>query len=49
MADLHPWMQSWFDQGERSPVRVECTDRMDGKTLGTDGSEEEFRTIEASL
>ena len=34
---------------ERVLVSVESTDRIDSNTLGMDCSEEEFRTVEASL
>ena len=49
MLDLHLWMQAWSDEGETMLVSVENTDKFDNSTLVVDCSDEEFRSIEASL
>ena len=43
------WMQVGSDEGETKLVSVESTDRFDSSTLGFDRSDEDFRSIEASL
>ena len=47
MSDLHLWMQAWSDQEEKKLLSVESTDKFD--TIAFDGSDDEFRSIEASL
>ena len=49
MSDLHLWVQAWSDQGEKMLVSVESTDKFDSSTIAFDCSDEEFRSIEASL
>ena len=49
MSDLHLWMQAWSDQGEQVLVKVESVDRFDNNVIAFDCSDEEFRSIEASL
>ena len=49
MSDLHLWMQTWSDQGEQMHARVESVDRFDNNVIAFDCSDEEFRSIEASL
>ena len=45
MAELHLWMQSWSDQGERIVVGVESVDKVDRSTLAVDCTEAEFLNI----
>ena len=49
MSDVHLWVQALSDEGETMLVSVESTDRFDNNTLAMDCSDEEFRTIEASV
>ena len=49
MSDLHLWMQAWSDEGEKKLVSADTTDKFDNSTLAVDCSNEEFRSIEASL
>ena len=49
MSDLHLWMQAWSDQGEQMLAWVESIDRFDNNVIAFDCSDEEFRSIEASL
>ena len=42
-------MQAWSDEGETRLVSVESTDKFDNSTLAVDCSDEEFRSIVASL
>ena len=49
MSDLHLWMQARSDEVETMLVSVESTDKFDNSTLAVDCSDEEFRSIEASL
>ena len=49
MSDLHFWMQAWSDEGETMLVSIGSSDKLDINTLSVDCTEEEFRTIEASL
>ena len=49
MSDLHLWMQAWSDQGEKMLAVVEGTDKFDNNAIAYDCSDEEFRSIEASL
>ena len=49
MSDLHLWMQAWSDQGEQMLARVESVDRFDNHVIALDCSDEEFRSIKASL
>ena len=49
MSDLHLWMQARSNQGERMLVSVESSDKFDNDTIAFDCSNEEFRSIEASL
>ena len=49
MSDLHLWMQAWSDQGEKMLAIVEGTDKLDNNAIAFDCSDDEFRSIEASL
>ena len=49
MSDLHLWMQAWSDQGEQMLARVESVDRFDNYVIALDCSDEDFRSVEASL
>ena len=49
MSDLHLWMQAWSDQGEKMLARVESIDKVDNNVIAFDCSDQEFRSIEASL
>ena len=49
MSELHLWIQALSDEGETILVSVEKTDKFDSSTLAVDCSDEEFRSIEASL
>ena len=49
MSDLHLWTQAWSDQGEQMLARAESVDRLDNNVIAFDCSDEEFRSIEASL
>ena len=49
MSDLHLWMQTWSDEGETMLVSVESTDKFDNSTVEVNCSDEEYRSIEASL
>ena len=49
MSDLHLWMQAWSDQGEEMLAIVEGTDKLDNNWIAFDCSDEEFRSIEASV
>ena len=49
MSDLHLWMQAWSDQGEKMFAIVEGTDKLDNNATAFDCSDDEFRSIEASL
>ena len=49
MSDLHLWMQAWSDEGETVLVSVESTDKFDNSTVAVDCSDEEYRSIEASI
>ena len=49
MSDLHLWMQARSDQGEQVLARVESIDKFDNNMIAFDCSDEEFRSIEASL
>ena len=49
MSDLHLWMQGRSDEGETMLVSVESTDKFDNSTLAVDCSDEDFRSMEASL
>ena len=46
---LHSWMQAWSDQGEKMLAIVEGTDKLDNNAIAFDCSDDEFRSIEASL
>ena len=48
-SDLHVWMQAWSDQGEQMLASVESVDRFDNNVIAFDYSDEEFRSIDASL
>ena len=48
-SDLHLWMQAWSGQGEQMLASVESVDRLDNNVTAFDYSDEEFRSIEASL
>ena len=48
-SDLHLWMQAWSDQGEQMLASVESVDRFDSNVITFDYSDEEFRSIDASL
>ena len=43
MSDLHLWMQSSSNQGERMFLSVESSDKVDNNTIAFDCSNEEFR------
>ena len=49
MSDLHLWMQTWSNQGEKMLVSVQSTDRFDSSTLAVHCPDDEFRSIEATL
>ena len=49
MSDLHLWMQAWSNQGEKMLALVEGTDKLDNNATAFDCSDDEFRSIEASL
>ena len=49
MSDLHLWMQAWSHQGDKMLAIVEGTDKLDNNAIAFDCSDDEFRTIEASL
>ena len=49
MSDLHLWMQARSNQGEIILTSVERMDKFDNSTIAVDRSDEEFRSIEASL
>ena len=49
MSDLHLWMQAQSDQGEQMLARVESIDKFDHNAIAFDFTDEEFRSIEASL
>ena len=49
MSDLHLWMQAWSNQGEKMRAIVEGSDRLDNSAIAIDCSDDEFRSIEASL
>ena len=49
ISDLHLWMQAWSNQGEKMLVSVESIDKFDKNAIACDCSDEEFRSIEASL
>ena len=51
MSDLHlVWMQAWSDQGQQiADASVQSIDKFDNNVLAFDCSDEEFRSIEASL
>ena len=49
ISDQHLWMQAWSYNGEQMLARVESVDRFDNNVIAFDCSDEEFRSIEASL
>ena len=49
MTDLQLWMQAWSDQGEKMLAIVEGVDKLDHNSTAFDCSDDEFRSIEASL
>ena len=49
MSDLHLSVQEWSHEGETMLVSVGSTDKFDNSTFSVDCSQEQFRTIEASL
>ena len=49
MSDLYLWMQAWSDQGEKMLAIVWGTDKLDNNAIAFDCSDDEFRSIEASL
>ena len=49
MSDLHLWMQAWSDQGEKMLAIVEGTDKLDNNAIAFDCSDDEFRSVAASL
>ena len=49
MSDLHLWMQAWSDQGEKVLAIVEGTDKVDNNAIAFGCSDDEFKSIEASL
>ena len=49
ISDQHLWMQAWSKNGEQMLARVESVDRFDNNVIAFDCSDEEFRSIEASL
>ena len=49
MSDLHLWMQAWSNQGEKMLAIVEGVDKLDHNAITFDCSDDEFRSIEASL
>ena len=49
MSDLHLRMHAWSNQGEKMLVSVESSDKSDNSAIAFDCSDEEFRSIEASL
>ena len=42
-------MQAWSDQGEQLLVIVESVDKLDHNVIAFDCSDDEFRSIKASL
>ena len=49
MSDLNLWMQAWSNQGEKKLAIVEGADKLDNNAIAVDCSDDEFRSIEASL
>ena len=49
MSGLHLWMQGWSNEGERILTSVEKLDKFDNNTIAVNCSDEEFRSIGASL
>ena len=49
MSDLHLWMQAWSNQGEKMLAIVEGSDKLDNNAIAFNCSDDEFRSIEASL
>ena len=49
MAELHLWMQTWSDHGERTLARVESVDKVERPTLAVDCTKGELRTFETAL
>ena len=49
MSDLHSWMQAWSNQVEKILAIVEGAEKLDNNATAFDCSDDEFRSIEASL
>ena len=49
MSDLHLWIQAWSNERQTMLVSVERTDKFNNSALSADCSQDQFRTIEASL
>ena len=49
MSDLHLWMQAWSNQGEKMLAIVEAVDKLDHNAIASFCSDDEFRSMEASL
>ena len=49
MSDLHFWMQAWSNQGEKMLAIVEGVDKLDHNAIAFDCSDDEFRSIQASI
>ena len=49
MSDLHLWMQAWSYQGEKMRAIVEGSYKLDNNAIASDCSDDEVRSIEASL